>query len=150
MEKSIEIVVRGVFVCKGYLLLVRRKGASYAFLPGGHIRFGEAAEPALVREIEEETGLEPEVGAYLGSVEHAWGEPRGRQHELNLVFRVMLGRIEPEGVPVSKESHLEFFWQPLDKLKEVNLQPYPLCGLLPQWLKEGVKTGWGSSMKGSR
>ncbi len=148
MEQSIEIIVRGVFLCKEQLLLVRKKGASYTFLPGGHIRFGEPAKSALTREIEEELGVRPEIVGYLGTVEHAWGEREDRQHELNLIFQIALEGIEPGEAPISKESHLQFLWQPLGKLKEVNFQPYPLLDLLPRWLK-GVEKDWGSSMADS-
>ena len=148
MEKSIEIVVRGVLLSEGDLLLVRKKGAPYTFLPGGHIAFGETAEEALVREIEEEVGRRPTVEEYLGTLEHAWGEAGDRHHELNLVFRLALKGVSRESAPVSREHWLEFLWHPLDRLKEVNLQPYPLWDLLPQWLR-GEGRGWGSSMKGS-
>lgn len=147
MEKSIELIVRGVFECEGDVLLVRKKGASYAFLPGGHIRLGENAVQALRREIEEETGYRPKVTGYLGSVEHAWERAGGTEQELNLVFRMVLEGVGRDKPPVSREVHLEFLWQPLDKLEEVNLQPYPLRRLLSVWTKGDGEGGWGSSME---
>ncbi len=149
MEPSIEIVVRGVLLSEGALLLVRKKGAPYTFLPGGHVAFGETAEEALVREIREEVGQRPTVGEYLGTVEHAFREAGEDHHELNLLFRLALKGASCQSAPVSREHWLEFLWHPLDSLKELNLQPYPLWDLLPQWLI-GEGSGWGSSMGRSK
>jgi ADP-ribose pyrophosphatase YjhB (NUDIX family) len=69
--KTIEIVVRGVVARGGRVLLNRCKGTCNAFLPGGHIRFGESARAALGREIREELGVVVNVKDFLGGVEHS-------------------------------------------------------------------------------
>jgi len=73
-----ELPVRGircvgavVFDHMGRLLLVRRAhdpGRGRWSVPGGRIQPGEDDHQAVVREVAEETGLDVEVGAYLGRV----------------------------------------------------------------------------------
>jgi 8-oxo-dGTP diphosphatase len=61
---------------KGRLLLVKRghePGAGLWSLPGGRIEPGETDAEALVREMQEETGLEIEPGPLLGTVRRPAG-----------------------------------------------------------------------------
>jgi 8-oxo-dGTP diphosphatase len=46
--------------------------------------------------------------------------------------------------PPSRESHLEFFWLPVNVLEKHSLQPYPFQKLIPQ-LAEGDETVWWTS-----
>jgi len=60
----------------GRLLLIRRghaPGAGLWSLPGGRIEQGETDAEALVREIDEETGLLIEPGALIGAVRRPAG-----------------------------------------------------------------------------
>lgn len=145
--KTIELIARGVLQDNELVLLARPEGDTYTFLPGGHINFGEPAEEALAREIKEELGVSIRIKQLLGVVEHSWSALDGLNHELNLVFAIECKELSFEQVPISKESHLEFLWQPLDDLKSVNLKPTPLCELLPRWLKDGVKANWNSTLR---
>jgi len=56
----------------GRLLLVRRgtePGRGLWSVPGGRVEPGESAEDAVVREVEEETGVRVRVGRLVGTVE---------------------------------------------------------------------------------
>jgi 8-oxo-dGTP diphosphatase len=69
-----RILCVGAVVTDGYgrLLLIQRghePGAGLWSLPGGRIEPGETAAEALVREMEEETGLTVEPGRLIGQVE---------------------------------------------------------------------------------
>jgi ADP-ribose pyrophosphatase YjhB (NUDIX family) len=60
-------VVQGVVLSEQGVLLTVRSSPRGWELPGGHGRPGEAPEAALAREIREETGVDVEVGALVGS-----------------------------------------------------------------------------------
>ncbi|MBI3997952.1 MAG: NUDIX domain-containing protein [Armatimonadetes bacterium] len=147
MSGSIELIARAVIVVDGHVLLAHKKGAHTTFLPGGHIEFGEPAETALARELREELGLPVRVVRFLGAVEHGWTEPAGRVHELNLLFNAGAPALDGRTPVMSSEPHLEFFWQPMDRLAERHLEPWILCSVLPEWLGAGVFGGWASTLR---
>jgi 8-oxo-dGTP pyrophosphatase MutT (NUDIX family) len=143
-RKDVEIIARGVCVKRGHLLLCHSKGARNTYLPGGHVEFGEPARESLRREIEEELGEAARVGAFLGAVEHRFRQKGERHCEINLVFLMSIPAVAPPAPPDSLESHIEFRWVPLKALKASRLEPYPLIGLVPKWLK-GKGDRWAST-----
>ena len=144
---AIEIIVRGVITGNQKILLAHKKGAQNTFLPGGHINPGEGAKIALQREIKEELGLSCKIMRYLGTVEHTFEDKDGHHQEINLIFELKVRDLDTSKPLVSRETSLEFLWQPVSKLKGVNLQPYPLCELLPKWIKYKTATRWESSFE---
>jgi 8-oxo-dGTP pyrophosphatase MutT (NUDIX family) len=130
----------------GRVLLVRQKDGKNTFLPGGHIDPGEKAESALVREIEEETGMSAVVKSFVGAVEHRWTENGQENHEINLVFEAAVPGLDPGAPPESLESRLEFIWSGLEDLESLNLQPYPLVACL-KGMDKGYSGFWGSSLE---
>lgn len=111
-------------VFKGNDLLVMKRnkfGKQYATLPGGGIDIGETADQALVRELQEETGLRL-GGARLVFVENA-GEPYGEQ----FVYLVDYLGGEPSLSPDSVEASInqmgknlyEPAWLPVKELETV-------------------------------
>jgi 8-oxo-dGTP diphosphatase len=145
--QAIEVVVRGVLVRGSSVLLSHKKGAANSFLPGGHIELGEAACPALARELKEELGAEVEVKEFLGVVEHSWRGEKEMHHEINLIFRMEYDLQGTDELLSSQESHLGFFWQPVNDLAAVKLEPSPLISLIPRWLSEKPEAGWGSTIE---
>jgi 8-oxo-dGTP diphosphatase len=130
----VEIIARGVCVQRGQLLVCHGKQAGNTYLPGGHVEFDERARAALERELEEELGVAASAGEFLGAVEHSFVQ-KGELHcEVNLVFELHIPSITPADIPVARESHIEFFWVPVDDLRAAQLEPVVLCGLLPRWL----------------
>ena len=125
MEKHIETIARGVCIIDGKVLLCFPKDRSYAYLPGGHIEFGETGRVALVREMKEETGLDATAGELLGVVESSFVQ-KGEPHcEINLIYAMRLRSCEVEklrGVE-SQEDWICFDWVPCDKIDSANLLP---------------------------
>jgi ADP-ribose pyrophosphatase YjhB (NUDIX family) len=90
----VRVKVRAVIVDRGRLLVVpeRRRGAySHMALPGGRVGTGESVADALVREVQEETGLEVSPQRLLYVAE---ATAPHRAHDLNLIFLA-----EPAGAP---------------------------------------------------
>ena len=145
MTPRFHMLARAVIEDGRHFLLAHEIGAPNTFLPGGHLDPGESMHQCLQRELEEEIGESVEIGAYLGAVEHCWGEPT--EFEINHCFEISefpLSKDEP--VP-SLESHLEFLWVHEDDLEAQNLMPPPLIGLL-RALNRGDKDTWWASTLG--
>jgi ADP-ribose pyrophosphatase YjhB (NUDIX family) len=116
--KNIEICVRAIIESKGRILVCWHKEKKYYFFPGGHIGFGETAEPALIRELKEELDIVVKKLSFIGLVENIYIEKRdkhkehkGKHHEINLVFSVKAEKIKDK----SLEDHIDFiFWNKKD------------------------------------
>ncbi len=147
LARHTELIARAVLSRGDQVLLARRRGATHAFLPGGHIEFGEPARAALARELSEELGFEVVVGRFLGAAEHAWDEPSGRVHEINLVFLATSPDLDGREEICSREPHLEFLWQHQLDLAGANLQPWTLREAVPCWLEELQGGGWSSTLE---
>ncbi len=63
------------------VLLVATDGGKRWGLPKGHVRRGEAAEAAAVREVAEETGLEGQIVRHLATIEYWFRAGSSRIHK---------------------------------------------------------------------
>ena len=130
MERHIETIARGVCVADGKILLCFPKDRSYAYLPGGHIEFGETGRVALVREMKEETGLDATATDLLGVVESSFVQ-KGEPHcEINLVYKMEVGKVVKVEKVESQEDWICFDWIDCDEIDSVNRLPpemKPFC-----------------------
>lgn len=119
---SIRVIALGVLVHRDHALfaIVRDHVKQWTFHRpiGGTIEFGESAAEAVVREFEEETGLNLEVWASLGVVENRYvylGHP-GHEIVFEFVMRFPAGAA-PAGLPhieVREGEHISTTaWLPL-------------------------------------
>ena len=126
MEQHIETIARGVCIIDGRVLLCLPKDRSYAYLPGGHIEFGETGREALVREMKEETGLDATADELLGVVESQFVQKGEKHCEINLIYEMSLrGSRGSRGLRGlrSLEDWICFDWVDCDKIDSVNLLP---------------------------
>jgi len=86
----IRTIVIGIFrrgdqllVCEGF---DKVKENYYYRPPGGSIKFGERAEEALKREIQEELGAEIDIWLYRGSLENIFVCDGIKGHEIVLIY----------------------------------------------------------------
>jgi 8-oxo-dGTP diphosphatase len=147
LQKPFHHLARAVLIKNSKVLLAKAIGNKNTFLPGGHIEFGESARDALERELEEELGIKPRVKKFLGLVEHKWEKHDILHCEINQVFIVENDQIDSNTLPVSRESHITFFWCEADKLEANNLQPYPFRELLKGYLNGNNEIWWKSTLK---
>jgi 8-oxo-dGTP diphosphatase len=107
-------VAAGVIEREGNVLIAQRKRTGQHPLkwefPGGKVEAGEAPERALVRELEEELGIEASIDAEIGRYEYAYA---GRPAILLIFYRV----IEFSGEPKNLDFE-QIFWTPRERLRE--------------------------------
>ena len=137
-ELHIEVIARAALFHGEHLLLCRSISGAYAYLPGGHVEFGESSEAAVARELQEEAGLLVTVGRCLHANEQIFRQGGRLRHELNLVFHVELARVDanttPPAIP-SLEDHLAFDWVHHRELRNVDLRPVAASTWLQRFAK---------------
>ena len=112
-----ELCVGAVAVRDESLLLIRRgqePGLGKWSLPGGRVEGGELLAEAVIREVEEETGLEVVCGDLIGRVERFYED----RHLVILDFRVNL---LDDRAPQAGSDALDALWVPLHDVAELDL-----------------------------
>jgi 8-oxo-dGTP pyrophosphatase MutT (NUDIX family) len=92
---------------------IDRRGRTLWSLPKGHIEVGETAEQTAMREVAEETGIQGDVLAALGSIDY-WFVTEGRRvHKTvhHYLLRFLGGELSDHDLEVS-----EVAWVPLEEL----------------------------------
>lgn len=135
-----RIRVAAVVVEADRVLLVAHQfpgNPSAWLLPGGGVELGETLLEAAVREIQEETGLEAEIGSLL-----FWREFFDWRYSLELAFlarptggRLGVGR-DPE-FPADDQVIKQVRWFPLVDLSDVPIVPAVLKQALPAVWRAG-------------
>ncbi|RLK53939.1 NUDIX hydrolase [Actinokineospora cianjurensis] len=107
----------------GQLLLIRRTDNDLYSIPGGALDVGETLTQTVVREVQEETGIDVEVTGLVGIysdpghvIAYTDGEVR---QEFSICFRA---RVTGGTLRTSDESK-EVLWRPLDSLDGLNIHP---------------------------
>lgn len=85
-EGTFNFRVAAVMVNDGKLLVMQDTESPYWYLPGGRVQLHETAEAALLRELQEELGVEARVERPLWLVQNFYREDVNREqyHELGL------------------------------------------------------------------
>ncbi len=120
----------GVLVEDGRLLLVRQSVAPHRrwSLPGGRLEHGETIEHCLIREWQEETGLDIMVGDLL----YVTDRITGRDHIVHLTFLVSnagSGPLPSEWTHL--DAHVSATAEPLRQIRMVPCDELESCGFGP-------------------
>jgi len=82
-----SLTVDGIIGKNDEILLIKRKNPPFKdryALPGGFVEYNENVESAVVREVEEETGLKTKIKELIGVYSEPDRDPRG--HTVSVVF----------------------------------------------------------------
>lgn len=85
--KSPKLTADGAIIKDGKILLIERKNEPFKgkwALPGGFVEYGEKVEDAVVREVNEETGLDTKIIDIVGVYSDPSRDPRG--HIVTVVY----------------------------------------------------------------
>ncbi len=142
-----HVLGRIVIINKCHVLLAHKIGAKNTFLPGGHVEYNEGVKNAILRELKEEFNGEVKIDQFIGVIEHSFDYNAQPYYELNFLFSGSLLNYAYPQIPKSLESHLEFYWQPVGKLREANLLPSSLATVIPSYYKDRKNSLWISTME---
>ena len=142
---QIELISRAVIRWGAHVLACRHEKKGYLYLPGGHVEFGESAEDAVLRELQEEAGLEGQVLGCALVCECRFEQGGHAHHELNIVFHVEHSRLPPHPSPstappavASREPKIGFEWVDLASVVDRDFRPRAIKA----WLASGAPVGY--------
>jgi 8-oxo-dGTP diphosphatase len=118
------------------LLVINRRNAGrrYTVLPGGGVEPGEAAGDAVLRELEEETGLVGTAQRHLWTIEH---EDRVAHYYAVTVQRQSMALGGPEALTQSEDDRYVPQWVDPSTLDAMNVQPEEIRALLRDMTPQG-------------
>lgn len=124
MQKKVKSVTGILFsLDKSQVLLIERRDVPVWVLPGGGIEEGESSEEALIREMQEETGLRVEVKRLVGTY-HPINRLAKTTHLYECVWK--------EGEPCLSNETRNVAFFPLAKLPALIPPPYR------EWITDGL------------
>lgn len=122
--------VCGIMIHDGKILAMHDERSPYYYLPGGRVKMGEAAECAIVREVEEELGITPRIIRPLWLNQGFFTEDVDKlnYHELCIYFLLNVsdtGLLEKgEKFTLHERHHThEFEWLPFERLEKEYFYP---------------------------
>ncbi|NLF29918.1 MAG: NUDIX domain-containing protein, partial [Planctomycetes bacterium] len=113
-----------IFDPAGRLFLMRsHKWAGKYVVPGGHVELGESLEDALLREVEEETGLVISDITFLGVQEFVYDPAFWKSR--HFLFFDFACRTEGTEVRLNDEAE-EYAWVSVEEALRMPVEPYTI------------------------
>ncbi len=139
------ISARAVIVEKDQILLAKLLARPIYFLPGGTLENGETLEKCLIRELQEELGVDSwHIESYLGVINHIWfdGQKEGEseQHIYHVTSPRVVDIVPGEGCA---RDGITLEWVLLSRLNVISgqLKPPALMGAISNWMA-GNREEW--------
>ena len=138
--------VAGICIQNGKILLQKPSNDTGFAFPGGHVTLGETNEQTLIREFQEEIGIDVAVGElkWVGELFFPWGSKQCHQICLYYLVELQSEHIPLDGMFLGKEQiegrnfDLEFHWISLTELKNIEVYPTNVIELVDK-LEQGVQ-----------
>jgi 8-oxo-dGTP diphosphatase len=115
--KSPKLTVDGAILKDKKVLFIKRKNEPFKdkwALPGGFVEYGEKVEDAIIREINEETGLITKICDIIGIYSDPNRDPRG--HVVSIVYLLDI----QDGELISGDDAIDAKFFDLDNLPELS------------------------------
>lgn len=129
--------VCAMLISNGKILAMHDERSPYFYLPGGRVEIGETAEHAVIREVQEELNITPEIvrPLWLNQAFFTEDVDKLRYHELCIYFLMDISKTEllskGEKFTLNEGKHIHSFeWLDFNRLKDEYF--YPL------FLKENI------------
>ncbi|HYK08151.1 MAG TPA: NUDIX hydrolase [Candidatus Eisenbacteria bacterium] len=128
MKKYQEVAVGGFILNdKKEVLLVKRSETDDFLprlweLPGGGLDFGENPTTGVQRELQEEVGLDIEVGRPLSVDNYFMEKGEEKIHRVEISFLCTMTK--PSQQVVLSHEHSEYTWLSKENLKEIEMTDY--------------------------
>lgn len=131
-NQKFKVRVAGMVIHNGKLLVCKIMNNKFYCLPGGHCHLYETSQDAMLREMNEETGMEVKIDELSAFIENLFVSEKGEKfHELCYIYR-----LTPNNLPNEKAKdwtvvelddgiykNLDFKWIDLDKINDYDIRP---------------------------
>lgn len=129
-DKKFNYRVCAMIISEGKILAMKDERSPYYYLPGGRVEIGETAENAVVREVQEELGITPEIlrPLWLNQAFFTEDVDNIHYHELCIYFLMdttntdLLSRGKIFTTKEGLRTHT-FEWLEFDRLKDEYFYP---------------------------
>lgn len=142
-KQRLRIVVRALIFCQDHLLVTQWRD-SYAFLIGGRVEHGEPLHEAVLREVQEETGMQGRLERLLYFAETFYPDHELDYHEYGWYFLIKLDELPcPLDAIIPNPDHPDLIirWVPLTQLPKLELYP----SLLKRYVAADYETDFGQN-----
>lgn len=127
---------RAIIMQDEKILTIRVNDADYYHLPGGHVEIGETSEHAVIREIQEETGMEITLEKLVAVQEQFYQKKDSANHSVIFYYLAKpKGKVKAENSIRMEQGRTkmiknELRWVTRDELKQMDLRPQSIKDLI--------------------
>lgn len=126
--------VAGVAIVNGKVLLHKTPSDKFWSLPGGRASLFEFSKDTLIREMQEETGMDVLVGEMLWVSENFFVYNDMKHHELGFYYKIEIPSLTDlnDFIGVEGDGELLFKWHSIAEISNLRLYPEFLVAELAQ------------------